>query len=53
MQRSVIYASSMSRREARWRRLRRRGFIAAPGLAMIAMCASGAIFAITVIERLI
>lgn len=53
MYRSVIYASSLSRREARWRRVRRRGGAAAPRLAMLAMGLSGAAFAVTVLERLV
>lgn len=53
MYRSVIYASSLSRREARWRRVRRRGGAAAPRLAVLAMSLSAAAFAITVLERLL
>lgn len=53
MYRSVIYASSLSRREARWRRVRRRGGAAAPGLAVLAMCASAFAFVVVVVERLL
>ncbi len=53
MYRSVIYASSLSRREARWRRVRRRGGAAAPGLAVGVMGLSAIAFAVTVLERLI
>ena len=53
MYRSVIYASSLSRREARWRRVRRRGGAAAPGLAVAAMCLSAGAFAVAVLERLL
>jgi hypothetical protein len=51
MYRSVIYASSLSRREARWRRVRRRGGAAAPRLAVLVMSLSAAAFAVTVLER--
>ena len=53
MYRSVIYSSSLSRREARWRRVRRRGGAVAPRLAVLAMTASGAAFALAVLERFV
>ena len=45
--RQVIYASSISRRDLRRRQARRRGELLGPRLALIAACGSG--FAITVI----
>jgi hypothetical protein len=50
--RPVIYASTISRREARWRRARRRGWVLGPRLAMLAASASACAFAFVVFERL-
>jgi hypothetical protein len=50
--RPIIYASPISRREARWRRVRRRGWFLGPRLAMFAACASACAFAVAVFERL-
>ena len=52
MDRPIIYASSVTRRQARWRRARRRGGLLGPRLAMLALSASACAFAITVLERL-
>jgi hypothetical protein len=52
MDRPIIYASSVTRRQARWRRARRRGTLLGPRLAMLAVGASACAFAITVLERL-
>ncbi len=48
----VIYASTVTRRQARWRRVRRRGALFGPRLAMLVMWASATAFAVAVIERL-
>ena len=53
MERSVIYASSVTRRQARWRRARRRSTLLGPRLAMAALGASACAFAITVLERFV
>jgi hypothetical protein len=52
MDRPIIYASSVTRRQARWRRARRRGGLLGPRLAMLALSASACAFAVTVLERL-
>ncbi|HVP02783.1 MAG TPA: hypothetical protein VMT10_09455 [Solirubrobacteraceae bacterium] len=48
----VIYSSSVTRRQARWRRVRRRSMRFGPRLAMLVMWGSLAAFAVAVIERL-
>ncbi len=52
MDRPIIYASSVTRRQARWRRARRRGSLLGPRLAMVVLGASVCAFAVTVLERL-
>jgi hypothetical protein len=52
MDRPVIYASSVTRRQARWRRARRRSVLLGPRLAMIALAGSACVFAVSVLERL-
>jgi hypothetical protein len=52
MDRPVIYASSVTRRQARWRRARRRSVLLGPRLAMIALAGSACAFAVSVLERL-
>lgn len=52
MGRPVIYASTLTRREVRLRRARRRGTVLGPRLAVLAVWGSVAAFAIVVIERL-
>ena len=52
MGRPVIYASSVTRRQARWRRARRRGILLGPRLAMLVMWGSVAAFGVVVLERL-
>lgn len=52
MDRPVIYASSVTRRQARWRRARRRSVLFGPRLAMLALGASVFAFAITVVQQL-
>lgn len=52
MGRPVIYASTVTRRQARWRRARRRGWLLGPRLAMLVMWASAVAFAVAVFERL-
>jgi hypothetical protein len=52
MGRPVIYASTLSRRQVRLRRARRRSWLLGPRLAMVAMWGSLAAFAIAVTERL-
>jgi len=51
--RPVIYSSSLSRREARLRRARRRGWVLGPRLATLAMSASACAFGLVVFERLV
>jgi hypothetical protein len=48
----VIYASSVTRRQARWRRVRRRGVLFGPRLAMLVLWGSLAAFTVAVIERM-
>lgn len=52
MDRPIIYASSVTRRQARWRRARRRSSLLGPRLAMVALAASACAFGVTVLERL-
>ncbi len=52
MDRPIIYASSVTRRQARLRRARRRSVLLGPRLAMLVLAASACAFAITVMERL-
>lgn len=52
MDRPVIYASSLTRRQARLRRGRRRGMLLGPRLAMLALVASSCGFTIAVLARL-
>ncbi len=52
MGRPVIYASTVTRRQARWRRARRRGTLLGPRLAVLAMAGSACAFAAAVLERL-
>lgn len=52
MGRPVIYASTLTRREVRLRRARRRGVVLGPRLAALAVWGSATAFAIVVIERL-
>jgi len=48
----VIYASSVTRRQARWRRVRRRGVLFGPRLAMLVMWGSATAFVVAVIQHL-
>ena len=52
MARPVIYASTLTRRQARIRRARRRSFQLGPRVAMLALWLSASAFAVAVIERL-
>lgn len=52
MGRPVIYASTLTRREVRLRRARRRGWALGPRLAGLALWGSLAAFAVVVVERL-
>jgi hypothetical protein len=53
MGRPVIYASSLSRRQVRQRRARRRSAALGPRLALLALWGSLAAFAVAVTERLV
>ncbi|HEY5143617.1 MAG TPA: hypothetical protein VII98_08960 [Solirubrobacteraceae bacterium] len=48
----VTYASTVTRRQARWRRARRRGALFGPRLAMLVMWGSATAFVVVVIEHL-
>lgn len=51
--RPVIYASSLSRRQVRLRRVRRRSWTLGPRLATLAASASACAFALVVFDRLV
>jgi hypothetical protein len=51
--RPVIYASSLSRRQARMRRVRRRSWTLGPRLATLAASASACAFALMLFSRLV
>jgi hypothetical protein len=51
--RQVIYASSISRRDLRRRRARRRGELLGPRLALIAACGSGFAVAVIAVQQIL
>ncbi len=53
MSRPVIYASSLTRRQARWRRARRRGALFGPRLATLVLWLSATAFAVVVIQHVL
>jgi len=50
--RQVIYASSISRRDLRRRQARRRGELLGPRLALIAACGSGFAIAVIAVQQI-
>ena len=51
--RQVIYASSISRRDLRRRQARRRGELLGPRLALIAACGSGFAVAVIAVQQIL
>ena len=51
--RQVIYASSISRRDLRRRQARRRGELLGPRLALIAACGSGFAIAVIAVQQIV
>jgi len=50
--RQVIYASSISRREVRRRQARRRGDLLGPRLALVAACGAGFSIAVIAVQQI-
>ena len=50
--RQVIYASSISRRDLRRRQARRRGELLGPRLALVAACGSGFAIAVIAVQQI-
>ncbi|MSX02779.1 MAG: hypothetical protein F2813_06420 [Actinobacteria bacterium] len=51
--RQVIYASSISRREVRRRQARRRGELLGPRLALVAACGAGFSVLVIVVQQVL